>query len=227
MGGEMTGFFWVFVFLAAVLVGVAAWRSAVRKKALTVWADSRGLTLLAGRDTGFDDRYPAFRALRRGSSRYAHHRMEGQWNERRVMAFDYHYVTGSGKNRQVHQFSGVLVESTVPLKPLLVRSENILDRIGEAFGMDDLDFESSEFSRAYHVRSSNRRWAYDVLHARTIEFLLQYPKHNFQFDERHVLIWRDRRFDAASFDQALMIATGVLDRLPDYVLRQQTEEVNR
>lgn len=223
----MTNLFWVFVIIAAAFVGVAAWRGAVRGKALQAWAQSRGMTVLPGRDSRFDDRHPSFRALRRGHSRYAHHRMEGSVDERHVIAFDYHYVTGSGKNRRIHQFSGLLVESLIPLKPLLMRSESVFDRIGEMFGLDDLDFESAEFSRAYHVRSSDRRWAYDVLHARTIDFLLQHPKHNLQFDATHVLIWRERRFDPAAFEQALEIALGVLDRLPDYVIQQQSRGEER
>ncbi len=219
----MTGFFWIFAILAVGIVGVGVWRAAVRKKALASWAESRGLSPLPGRDARLDDRHPSFRALRRGYSRYAHHRMEGSFSGRPVMAFDYHYVTGAGKNRRVHQFSAVLLRSPIPLKPFLMRSENVFDRIGEVFGLDDLDFESSEFSRAYHVRSSDRRWAYDVLHARTIDFLLQRPRHNLQFDETHALIWRERRFRPADFDQALEIASGVLDRLPDYVVLQQTK----
>ncbi len=218
----MAGYFWIFAILVAAFIGIAVWRGAVRRKTLLAWASSRGLVLLPGRDARFDDRHPSFRALRRGHSRYAHHRMEGNFNGRRVVAFDYHYVTGSGKNRHVHQFSAVLLESRIPLKPLLIRSENILDRIGEVFGLDDLDFESSEFSRAYHVRSPDRRWAYDVLHARTIDFLLQRPKHNLQFDETYALIWRGRRLRPEEFDQALEIASGVLDRLPNYVVSQQT-----
>jgi len=218
----MSGFFWVFVLLAALLIGVAAWRSSVRRKALSAWANSHGLVLSPGKDRSFDDRFPAFRALRRGYSRYAHHVMDGEWNGRQVTAFDYHYVTGSGKNRRVHEFSAVLVASSVPLKPLHIRSENIFDRIGEVFGLDDLDFESAEFSRAYHVRAPDRRWAYDVLHARTIDFLLQQPKHNLQFDGDHVLIWRNRRFGTDAFDQALAIACGILDRFPEYLLEQQT-----
>ena len=38
---------------------------------------------------------------------------------------------------------------------------------------DDIDFESDEFSRKFYVQSSDRKFAYDVLHPRMMEFLLQ------------------------------------------------------
>ena len=43
---------------------------------------------------------------------------------------------------------------------------------GEFFGHDDIDFESAEFSRNFYVKSSDRKWAFDILHARAMEFLL-------------------------------------------------------
>ena len=55
---------------------------------------------------------------------------------------------------------------------LLIRPEGLFDKIKGAFGFDDIDFESEEFSRRFHVKSSDRRFAYDVLHPRMMEFLL-------------------------------------------------------
>jgi hypothetical protein len=41
------------------------------------------------------------------------------------------------------------------------------------FGFDDIDFESSEFSSRFIVKSADKRFAYDVIHPRMMEFLLE------------------------------------------------------
>ncbi len=55
---------------------------------------------------------------------------------------------------------------------LLIRREGLFDKLAGAFGFDDIDFESVEFSRRFHVKSPDKRFAYDVIHARMMEFLL-------------------------------------------------------
>ena len=48
----------------------------------------------------------------------------------------------------------------------------LFDKVAGAFGFDDIDFESSEFSKRFYVKSTEKRFAYDVLHPRMMEFLL-------------------------------------------------------
>jgi len=207
----------------AVFIPLAIWWSVKRRRAIEAWAAQKGLTVLLGRDSRFDDRYPAFDCLRRGHGRYAYNIVEGEWNGRRLSAFDYRYVTGSGKNQQTHHFSATILGSRVPLKPLRIRTENVFDRVTEFFGVDDIDFESAEFSREFHVRAPDKRWAYDVLHQRTLEFLLAMPRFSIEFDESNAIAWRDRRFYVGTFEAAISVVEGVLDRLPEYVVRQQQE----
>ena len=64
----------------------------------------------------------------------------------------------------------------------------------------------------------------DVLHARTMEFLLQQPPHRIEFDTRHVFVTRSGTWDVAEFETALALAAGVLDRFPQYLVRQCKEE---
>jgi hypothetical protein len=209
-----------FIALAAVAIGIAWYLSSLRRKKLGAWAESNGLRFDPKADGSFDDRFPAFNCLRVGHTRRAYNVSEGSRSGRALVAFDYRYVIGHGKQRQVHSFSAIVLGSAVPLKPLRIRSENVFDKVGEFFGADDIDFESAEFSRAFHVKSSDKRWAYDVLHQRTIEFLLSMPRFSMQFGGREVIVWRSRRFRPEVFDQAIAVAEGVLDRLPGYVIRE-------
>jgi hypothetical protein len=55
---------------------------------------------------------------------------------------------------------------------LVISSEGFFSKIAQAFGYDDIDFESHEFSRKFCVRSKDKKFAYDVCNARMIEYLL-------------------------------------------------------
>jgi hypothetical protein len=209
--------------MAALLFG-AFWLGARRRKELAAWAASAGLQFVPGSDRTYDNRYPDFGCLHRGHTRSAYNIASGSWNGRSLETFDYRYVTGSGKNRTTHVFSAIILESRVPLKPLHIRTENAFDKLTEFFGADDIDFESSEFSRSFYVKSPDKKWAYDVLHQRTMEFLLAKPRFSIQFDARHVICWRNHRFDIPSREAAIEVAEGILDRLPEYVLREQRRD---
>jgi hypothetical protein len=63
-----------------------------------------------------------------------------------------------------------LPHGTVP--DLIIRPEHFFDRFAGVFGFDDIDFESAEFSKSFFVKSRDRRFAYDVIDARMMEFLM-------------------------------------------------------
>ena len=172
------------VILLAALSAAARHR---RRKALAAWAQSIGLTYAAERNPDLAARLPDFAVFHQGQNRYAFNVVSGTFEGREVVAFDYHYETrdtvtvrekdAQGRMRTRtktrithHRFSAVLMRPELQLKPLLIRPEGVFDKVADFFGRGDLDFESAEFSRRYHVTAPDRRWAYDVLHARTIDF---------------------------------------------------------
>jgi hypothetical protein len=143
-----------------------------------------------------------------------------------VLAFDYHYETHSTDSkgqRQTHHhhFSAVIVGSDVPLKPLLIRPEGFFDRVKGFFGFEDINFESAEFSRKFFVAAPDRKWAYDVLHQRAMEFLLVSPVFSLRFDTQCVIAWRSATFEPAEFTQALTLVRGLLEQIPDFVVKEQ------
>ena len=217
----MSGSAVLIVLFVAAVIGVAIYFGAKRRKDIATWASQAGLSFSPGTDRSFDNRYPEFGCLRRGHSRAAFNIASGVRHGRNVEAFDYRHVTGQGKNRTTHHFSAIILQSTVPLKPLRIRSENVLDKLTEFFGADDIDFESDRFSREFHVKSPDKKWAFDVIHQGTMAFLLASPRFAIEFDVRHVIVWRNRRFKPEQFEDALGVAEGLLDRLPEYLLREQ------
>ncbi len=212
----------ILVFLAiAGLMAISAYFVAKRRREIAAWADENGLVFSSRADRSFDRRYPEFGCLSRGHSRSAYNIASGPWNGRSLDAFDYRYVTGHGKNRSTHTFSALILESSVPLHPLHIRAETAFDKMTAFFGVEDIDFESAQFSKEFYVKSPDKKWAYDVLHQRTIEFLLSKPKFSIQFSRQYVICWRNRRFNRQVREEAISVVEGILDRLPEYVLRAQ------
>ena len=216
------------ILIAVVIVAIIYGHYAAKKRreALHAWAQGRSLRFEPAKDHSVEDRFGEFDCLQQGSNRYAENRMSGDYEGREFLGFDYHYETTSTDSkgrRQTHHhyFSAVILGSKVPLKPLLIRPEGFFDKVKEFFGLDDIDFESAEFSRKFFVKAQDRRWAYDVIHQRTMEFLLASPEFTIEFGAGRVMAYRSSQFEAVEFEQAAEAIRGILDRLPDYLVRQQ------
>jgi len=174
------------IVLAAVAVASLAYLSYLaekkRREALAGLAGELGWRFAPERDSSHDDEYAHFEIFRRGHSRRAYNTMFGELEDggRRYFAkagdFVYKKTSGSGDNRRTttYRFSYLILHLPWPGVPdLLIRPEGLFDKLAGAFGFDDIDFESEEFSRKFHVKSPDRRFAYDVIHPRMMEYLLQ------------------------------------------------------
>jgi hypothetical protein len=218
------------VLIAGVLIAAIIYaqkKAQERRDALAAWARARGLTYSRDRQRGVDDAF-AFQCLRQGDNRYAHNVMQGRWERYDVYAFDYHYETHSTDSKgrtqtHSHSFSAVIVTPPFPIKPLAIRREHLFDKVGEFFGLDDIDFELAEFSREFHVTAKDRRWAYDVLHQEAMEYLLASPRCTIEFVDGSAIVFDKTDFSATEFETALRLVTGLIGRIPADVIRHHTE----
>jgi hypothetical protein len=212
--------------IAAFIFGIIAEKK--RREALLAWATAHNLSFSPDRDHSFMHQFPELTCLKSGEQdRYAYNIVSGAWGSYPVVAFDYHYQTTSTDDkgrRQTHDhhFSAVIVDTPLPLKPLVIRPESIFDKIGAFFGYEDINFESAEFSRKFCVKGPDRKFAYDLLHARAIEFLLERPRRTIQIEPAHAIIHDDSTYDPAGFQSALETLTGLFDQIPNYL----REELN-
>lgn len=209
---------------AVVLIAFGMVSARKRREAMAALAAQLGYSFTPGRDRGHDDRYRQFSAFRRGRSRYAYNTITGECmiTERRyaIRMGDYHYTTGSGKNRRTHNVSYLLAHLPFPTPGLIIRRENVLDKLGGAIGFDDIDFESEEFSRAFYVKGPNRRFAYDVLDPRMIEFLLGSDPPSIEIDQGVCLILRaSGRWRPQQFRHELGWLAAFFEHWPDHVTR--------
>ena len=209
------------VIAAAVVVGVLGWRQEQRRLRLLLhWARNRGLLRREGKQRDWHQRYPGLQVLQRGHSRKSTLTLEGEIDGRRVVCLDYVFVTGSGKNRTTHRRALVIVETGFPVIPLTIRREHVFDKVGEFLGHDDINFESAEFSRTFHVSAADRKWAYDVIHTRTMEYLLGAPHVTIAFGLGEIAVERTGRLQARHCREALKVAHTMIEFIPDYALTQ-------
>jgi len=174
----------IVIIIVIALVAVAGYYSWLaekkRQEGLAALAQELGLRFDPGVDHDHDDEYAQFEIFRRGHSRAARNTLHGSIKlfdqDCQMVAGDFRYkvTSGSGKNRSTttYRFSYLIVHPPWHTPSLLIRPEGVFDKIKGAFGFDDIDFESAEFSRKFFVKSSDKRFAYDVLHPRMMEFLL-------------------------------------------------------
>ncbi len=220
------------VILFIVIVGVfialfvySAMQAAQRRQDLSAAAARRGWQFRAQNDRSMKSRFPEFACLREGSNRYAYNIFEGARGQWPVCGFDYHYETESTDskgNRETtnHYFSAVVVDTGLPLKPLLIRPETFFDKIGAAIGFHAIQFESAEFNREFHVSGEDKHWAFDVIPQATMEFLLAAPRFTIEMAGPRVMAHRSATFDPAEFEQAVDVIGGIIDRLPEYLIRE-------
>jgi hypothetical protein len=214
----------VLVIIAIIIWG--AYASAKRRKQLLAWAEAHVLSFSEARGNAMESTYPQFTCLHQGSNRYSYNHLTGKWKEHDFLGFDYHYETYSydSKGRRQtnhHYFSTVILTSPIPLQPLFIRPEGIFDKVTEFFGADDIDFESTEFSKKFFVKAPDKKWAFDVIQQRTMQFLLDSPRFNLQLGYKEIMAYHNSTFSAEQFEQAADVICGILERLPDYVVQQQ------
>lgn len=199
----------------------AGYRDADRRKAVAAWARSQGLSFRAGKDGQMGGRYPKFRCLNYCDDCYAYNIAEGVHDGRIICAFDYYYPAAPD-TAIPNNFSAVIVETGLLLKPLFIRPVNVNDKVAQSVGINDIDFESAEFRREFYVASPDPRCAFDVLHQATIEFLLGSPRFHLNFEGAHIIAYRDviTTFAVEDFQAALRVLCGILDRLPKSVIHE-------
>ena len=214
----------IFVVGAAIIASVTLatrWGCRKRRMALAAWAQKEGLYFSPERDDLMVNQFSDLKCFDHGRDRYAENVISGAWQGYGIQAFDYHFTSGYGRTETDHAFPALVVGAPARLKPLFIRPAGFRDKVAQTMGTEDIQFESAEFNRKFVVHAPDRKWAYDVLHPRAMELLLQTPSLAIEFSERSVIASRDGCFKVPDFAQALALVVGLLDLLPNYVMQQE------
>jgi hypothetical protein len=233
---EIFPFFAIAIVVAFVIVGgyYAHVQAKKRREELEGLARQLGWHFDAAKQGDWDNRYTQFDCFTRGHSRYAYNLMEGTTSVagrsvNGVMGdYTYKVTSGSGKNRRTttYNFSFILLAMPLPGVPhLAVRPEHIFDKIGSFMGFDDIDFESEEFSRKFHVKSADKRFAYDVICPTMMEFMLDEPPPPFEINEEVLLVANSKRWKGEEFTRNLEWTARFFANWPRHVVADLTSRV--
>lgn len=206
--------------VAAVIFGVMAAKK--RREELAMLALRLGLTYRADEDREMSDRFGFLDALAQGSNRYAYNILSGIYQSHEVLLFDYHYETHStdSKGRRQthhHHFSFFILMLPQSFPELRITKEGFLSKIAQAFGYQDIDFESAEFSRAFCVRSRDKKFAYDVCNAAMMEYLLANRDLSIEIENRALALAFGKCLAAPEIETNLGRLREIRSRLPDYL----------
>ena len=157
-----------------------------------------------------------------GDHRRAANVLTGDWQDRQFAAFDYSYQThttdGKGhRSTTTHRFGICAVRMPGPLPRLEVTHENLLDRVGHAFGLQDIELESEEFNRRFRVTCSEAKFASDVLHPRLMEYLVAHGTVAWRMEGTDLLCWDSGQHRPAEVLERLSLLDGILDAVPSFV----------
>ncbi|MBI2433167.1 MAG: hypothetical protein HYV26_09875, partial [Candidatus Hydrogenedentes bacterium] len=195
----------------------------LRRQELEKLAQRLGWTFSPGHDKSFVHRFEFLDQLRQGSNRYASCILEGVYRECPVLAFDYHYETTSrdqdSEETHHHHYNFYLVRLPLHCPELRLYPETILSRVGQALGASDIDFDSAEFSRAFVVKCGDKKFAYDLCHARMMEYLLQHRDLRLEFEGEYLAAEYSGSLDPKKIEQRLDVLVEIRNLLPEYLLQ--------
>jgi len=208
------------VVIAAIICGVLAAKK--RREALQALALRLGLSYRADEDYSLADRFEFLDALAQGSNRYAFNILSGMYQGCEVLLFDYHYETHSNDSkgrRQTHHHYFSFFIATLPrsFPELRIVREGLFSKIAQAFGYDDIDLESAEFSRAFCVRSKDKKFAYDVCHAQMMEYLLANRDLSIEIEGPALALAFGKRLSVQEIEPNLGRLIAIRSRLPEYL----------
>jgi hypothetical protein len=226
----------VFAALIVLIIVGAYYSHQANKKRLAelaALAAARGWLFDTSEDYSHEERFGQFDLFTRGDDRYAYNTLHGETTFGKqswpVQMGDYHYKTTStstdskGRVRRTthhHYFSYVLVQTPYVGAPeLFIRREGFFDKVAGFFGFDDIDFESSEFSSRFVVKSADKRFAYDVIHPRMMEFLLQGEPPTIELERGPCCLSRSGAcWSAAQFEATLVWAKNFFSLWPRHLV---------
>ncbi|HEY5231938.1 MAG TPA: DUF3137 domain-containing protein [Verrucomicrobiae bacterium] len=214
----MSFFIPAFILIAIIGAIYSAIAARKRREGLFELAQRLNLNFDAGKDEEIPERFGFLKQFDEGHDRYAANVISGNYQQNEILAFDYHYTTGSGKNRQDHNLSFViLVVRGSQFPQLTIHREGFFDRVAETFGLQDIKFESAEFSKAFCVRSPDKKFAYDVCNARMMEYLLANRDLSVEIENEVIALAFNSRISADQFELNLQRLIEIRSRLPDYL----------
>lgn len=160
-----------------------------------------------------------------GFGRTARHLLTTTMGGRPVVAFEYSYKerSGSGKDARTVTLTFTVTATTLPVaRPTLqvTHEQPGTSPLGGTAGLDELLLGSKEFDRTFRINADDQKFAHDVLHPRTMEWMLSDQRARelaFRFERSDVLTWEEGRLNPQRAAWAATYLLDLVDRVPQAV----------
>ena len=166
--------------------------------------------------TGLESRFEGD-PFGRGSGRRATNVVEGQYDGRAFLAFDYAYTTGSGDDRTHHRCSVMTMHLGCTTPMLQVSPQGSVGRFFSKLFGTDLVIGQPGFDDAYHVRTDTPQFALDVLHPAMTALLASYQDRGWRFQGDSMLMFRAGQHTPQEIDAVLASMKAIIDQVPPTV----------
>lgn len=210
------------IFAAALAFAFVQWqRKQKRREAIHVWAVQNGLSYSAEDTFGIPERFE-FGLFSKGDGRGCDNVLRGQWRGLPVTVADYwyydiHHDPDGPDTKHYSHFSIVIAEIEAWLPRVSIERENPLTWLADKVGFRDIDFESEDFNRQFNVKSPDREFAFKLVDARMMQWLLDVAGQVcVEVNGAHVLMW-SKPVPAEGMGELLYSAKGFVENVPRLV----------
>jgi hypothetical protein len=150
----------IFVCFFGFIFFMARLRAKKRTEAMRAIAESLEMEFVAEKCDPNTLGLDGIDLFEKGRSRQVLNLIKGTFEDTNAFIFDYHYVTGGGKNSSHHSQTVIAYEicskDGFQLPQFTCKPERFYHRFADMFGFEDIDFEQyPEFSKAYRLKGEN------------------------------------------------------------------------
>lgn len=199
----------------------------VRGRNLAGLASELGFSFTAKADFDLERRFPNIFIFTLGTSRHVANTIEGGarlgGHDVEITMGDYRFGTSSvGDSSRKTKRTLSYAVARLPwsgIPEVLLRDEHFLDRFAATVGFEDIDFESESFSKRFHVKSKDRRFAYDLFDPRMMEFLLDTKPPSMEIQGDLICIYGSPDlWDESRFKERLQWLGRFVQHWPEHLL---------
>jgi hypothetical protein len=201
-----------------------SWKRAMKRlQALHDIARRLKLHHIGGIDNSILETYAASDLCGKGHSKEASNIIWGDFGAGKVCYFDYSYTVGSGRSQSTHYCCACAFHGLCVWRRLLVRPEDFGDKAAGFLGFEDINLDNAEFNRKFFVKSEDKKFAYDVLSQRAMEFFLAHPGLTMEMQADYTLLYRSGTLSPDHVERLILDSAAFFDLVPDYVREDKRE----
>ncbi len=196
----------LFVVIATLclLVGLTLLWMVMREKkrdaALALAAEDLSFEYRRDGRTLLGEKFTRFALFQDGRRRRIKNVLQGHYDHIEALLFDYRYITGSHLHFRVHrQTVGAFKLVDEELPEFSLRPENVIHKISEAMGYQDIDFDENQaFSSRYLLRGPDEDAIRDLFTPEMLKFFADNPGLSVEGGGQWIVVFRrDRRVDTS------------------------------